>query len=57
MPPVSLVTALTREAGFTAPELVEALYERHRDPAAWHPYPNTETTLRALRDRGSRWPS
>ncbi|MGW8768087.1 HAD family hydrolase [Streptomyces sp. NPDC055815] len=48
----TVYTALTREAGLTDPELVEALYERHMSPAAWRPYPDTEATLGALRDRG-----
>ncbi|MFD5414134.1 HAD family hydrolase [Streptomyces nojiriensis] len=43
---------LTRAAGITDPELVQALYDRHMTPAAWRPYPDTEPTLRALRRRG-----
>ncbi|MEV7524757.1 HAD-IA family hydrolase [Streptomyces sp. NPDC091371] len=45
-------TALAAEAGLPGTELVEALYERHRTPAAWRPYADTETTLRELRRRG-----
>jgi HAD superfamily hydrolase (TIGR01509 family) len=30
----------------------DALYERHRDPAAWQPYPDAGEVLRALRERG-----
>lgn len=48
----AVYTALTREAGLTDPELVEALYERHMSPAAWQPYPDTAATLRELRRRG-----
>ncbi|MGW1884209.1 HAD family hydrolase [Streptomyces sp. NPDC001970] len=44
-------TALTREAGLQAPDLVQALYDRHMTPAAWRPYPDTEPTLRELRKR------
>ncbi|MFF8604937.1 HAD family hydrolase [Streptomyces sp. NPDC015346] len=44
-------TALAREAGLPSPELAEALYDRHRDPAAWLPYPDAESTLRELRGR------
>ncbi|WP_328792107.1 MULTISPECIES: HAD family hydrolase [unclassified Streptomyces] len=43
---------LTRAAGITDPELEQALYDRHKTPAAWRPYPDTVPTLRALRRRG-----
>ncbi|MFD5149008.1 HAD family hydrolase [Streptomyces sp. NPDC058401] len=45
-------TALTREVPLPAPELADALYERHWTPAAWRPYPDTAATLAALRERG-----
>lgn len=45
-------TALTREVPLPSPELADALYERHRTPAAWRPYPDTARTLAALRERG-----
>lgn len=45
-------TALTRQASLPYPELVDALYDRHRVPAAWRPYPDTEDTLKELRSRG-----
>ncbi|MDJ0380485.1 HAD-IA family hydrolase [Streptomyces sp. G-G2] len=45
-------TGLAREAGIAAPELAQALYDRHMAPAAWRPYPDTEPTLRELRRRG-----
>ncbi|CAM5484317.1 hydrolase [Streptomyces avidinii] len=45
-------TALTRDVELPAPELVDALYDRHRTPAAWRPYPDTARTLAALRERG-----
>nr|WSX51253.1 HAD-IA family hydrolase [Streptomyces sp. NBC_00974] len=44
-------TALTREV-VPSPELADALYDRHRTPAAWRPYPDTARTLAALRERG-----
>ncbi|GGT63150.1 HAD family hydrolase [Streptomyces lateritius] len=44
-------TALAREAGLPSPALAEALYDRHRDPAAWWPYPDAESTLKELRGR------
>ncbi|MER5415389.1 HAD family hydrolase [Streptomyces virginiae] len=43
---------LIHAAGVTDPELVRALYDRHMTPAAWRPYPDTGSTLRALRRRG-----
>lgn len=33
-------------------ELTRALYDRHRTPAAWRPYADTEATLGELRRRG-----
>ncbi|WP_404962005.1 HAD family hydrolase [Streptomyces sp. 147326] len=43
---------LARAAGLPAPELLQALYDRHMSPAAWRPYPDTGPTLRELRRRG-----
>ncbi|GAA4231134.1 HAD superfamily hydrolase (TIGR01493 family) [Streptosporangium album] len=45
-------TALARQASLPSPELADALYDRHRMPAAWRPYPDTESTLKELRRRG-----
>ncbi|MFI0821150.1 HAD family hydrolase [Streptomyces sp. NPDC021098] len=45
-------TALIEEARLPGAELTRALYDRHRTPAAWRPYPDTEATLRELRRRG-----
>ncbi|MGW2931361.1 HAD family hydrolase [Streptomyces sp. NPDC055722] len=45
-------TALTREAGWPSADLAEALYDRSQVSEAWHPYPDAEETLRALRGRG-----
>lgn len=45
-------TALIAEAGLPTAELAHALYDRHKAPAAWRPYPDTEATLRELRRRG-----
>jgi HAD superfamily hydrolase (TIGR01509 family) len=47
-------TALFRRADRVAPGISQALYERVMDPARWIPYPDTEPTLRALRERGLR---
>ena len=45
-------TALARQAALPWPGLEDALYERHRVPQAWHPFPDTTPALRLLRDRG-----
>ncbi|UED82807.1 HAD family hydrolase [Streptomyces profundus] len=37
-----------------APEVYDALYDRHREPDAWREYPDTRPVLRALRERGLR---
>lgn len=47
-------TALFSRAEARVPGIAPLLYERVMDPAAWVPYPDTEPTLRALRDRGVR---
>ena len=43
---------LFSRANATVPGIDGRLYERVMDPARWVPYPDTERTLRALRDRG-----
>lgn len=45
-------STLIEEAGLPRAELTQALYDRHKAPAAWRPYPDTGATLRALRRRG-----
>ncbi|MFD9301707.1 HAD family hydrolase [Streptomyces sp. NPDC060048] len=45
-------TALAREASLPSAELADALYDRHRTPPAWRPYPDTASTLATLRERG-----
>lgn len=45
-------TALALGASPPTPQLAHALYDRHRTPAAWRPYPDTAATLGALRARG-----
>ncbi len=44
-------TALAREAALPCPDLADALYDRTLTPAAWLPYPDTESTLKELRGR------
>jgi HAD superfamily hydrolase (TIGR01509 family) len=43
---------LFARANATVPGVDALLYERVMDPAKWVAYPDTERTLRALRDRG-----
>ncbi|GAA3388231.1 HAD-IA family hydrolase [Streptomyces roseoviridis] len=50
----AVYTALMREAGVTEPALCRALYERHKAPAAWHPYPDAARTLGELSRGGVR---
>jgi putative hydrolase of the HAD superfamily len=45
-------TALSRQVPLPDPRLHDALYDRHRTPAAWAPYPDAAEVLRALRERG-----
>ncbi|MFK8907110.1 HAD family hydrolase [Streptomyces sp. YS-3] len=47
-------TGLARTVTLPDPQLHTALYERHRTPAAWHPYPDAGAVLRGLRERGAR---
>ncbi|RBM18733.1 HAD family hydrolase [Streptomyces sp. PT12] len=46
-----LYVALSHQVPLPYPELYDALYERHWDPAAWHPYPDAEPVLRELARR------
>jgi putative hydrolase of the HAD superfamily len=43
---------LMRVSAIPIPELAQVLYNRHTEPAAWRPYPDTESTLRELRRCG-----
>ncbi|MEU0333441.1 HAD-IA family hydrolase [Streptomyces sp. NPDC006193] len=45
-------TGLSRQVRLPAPELHDALYERHMTPGAWSPYPDAAEVLRTLRERG-----
>ena len=45
-------TGLFERADSAVPGIATTLYERVMDPRAWIPYPDTEPTLHALRDRG-----
>jgi HAD superfamily hydrolase (TIGR01509 family) len=47
-------TALFERADRRVPDIATTLYERVMDPGAWIPYPDTASTLRALRERGVR---
>ncbi|MFE7466546.1 HAD family hydrolase [Streptomyces sp. NPDC057499] len=47
-------TALARQVALPDPGLYDALYERHRMPAAWQPYPDTAEVLGALHGSGVR---
>lgn len=47
-------TALFERAHTRVPDIATTLYERVMDPRAWIPYPDTASTLRALRERGVR---
>ncbi|MEU4896877.1 HAD-IA family hydrolase [Streptomyces sp. NPDC044780] len=47
-------TGLAREVPLPAPELYDALYDRHMEPAAWRPYPDAREVLGELRRRGVR---
>ncbi len=50
----ALYTGLARRVPLPRPDLYDALYDRHREPAAWHPYPDTAAVLRGLAERGVR---
>lgn len=45
-------TGLARQVALPDPGLYDALYDRHRTPAAWAPYPDAAEVLGALRDDG-----
>ncbi|MFF0789177.1 HAD family hydrolase [Streptomyces spiralis] len=45
-------TGLSRQVPLPDPALHDALYDRHKTPAAWSPYPDTSEVLRTLRERG-----
>ncbi|MDF6040792.1 HAD-IA family hydrolase [Streptomyces sp. JH14] len=47
-------TGLARQVALPDPGLYDALYDRHRSPAAWRPYPDAAEVLGALRARGVR---
>ncbi|MFF4357384.1 HAD family hydrolase [Streptomyces sp. NPDC001604] len=45
-------TGLSRQVALPDPGLHDALYDRHKTPAAWTPYPDATEVLAALRERG-----
>ncbi|MER6417845.1 HAD-IA family hydrolase [Streptomyces sp. NPDC001137] len=45
-------TGLSRQVALPDPALHDALYDRHRTPAAWTPYPDAAEVLQALCERG-----
>lgn len=47
-------TGLSRQVPLPDPALHDALYERHRTPDAWTPYPDAFDVLSTLGDRGVR---
>ena len=47
-----LYTGLSRQVDLPAAELHDALYDRHRTPVAWHPYPDAKQVLATLDARG-----
>lgn len=48
----ALYTGLARRVPLPDPAWYDALYDRHREPEAWRPYPDTATVLRTLAERG-----
>ncbi|MFI7274595.1 HAD family hydrolase [Streptomyces sp. NPDC049879] len=52
----AVYTALARRVPLpqpqTGPDVYDVLYDRHREPAAWQPYPDASDVLRGLRERG-----
>ncbi|MGP3967724.1 HAD family hydrolase [Streptomyces sp. 6N223] len=48
----ALYTGLARQVPLPRPELYDALYDRHREPGAWRPYPDAAAVLRELSARG-----
>ncbi|WP_367324989.1 HAD family hydrolase [Streptomyces sp. HUAS ZL42] len=49
----AVYTGLSRQVTLPDPKLHEALYDRHKTPAAWAPYPDAAEVLRTLRGRGT----
>ncbi|PSJ27940.1 hydrolase [Streptosporangium nondiastaticum] len=47
-------TGLAREVPLPRPEIYDALYERHLEPAAWRPYADAAGVLGELRQMGVR---
>ncbi|MFJ4478108.1 HAD family hydrolase [Streptomyces xanthochromogenes] len=45
-------TGLAREVALPDDRLYDLLYDRHKTPAAWRPYPDTGAVLAGLRERG-----
>ncbi|MGW1751276.1 HAD family hydrolase [Streptomyces sp. NPDC002092] len=45
-------TGLSRQVALPDAGLHDALYDRHKTPAAWTPYPDAAEVLHALRERG-----
>ncbi|MGR8011956.1 HAD family hydrolase [Streptomyces hypolithicus] len=45
-------TGLARQVALPHPRLYDALYDRHTNPAAWHPYPDSAEVLAELARRG-----
>ncbi|GGX95865.1 HAD family hydrolase [Streptomyces fructofermentans] len=45
-------TGASRSVDLPDPALHDALYDRHMEPAAWHPYPDAIGVLDGLRGRG-----
>jgi len=45
-------TGLSRQVPLPEPELHDALYDRHKTPAAWTPYPDAAEVLHRLCERG-----
>ncbi|GHI09613.1 hydrolase [Streptomyces cellostaticus] len=45
-------TGLSRRVPLPDPALHDVLYDRHKSPDAWSPYPDAAEVLRTLRERG-----
>lgn len=48
----AVYTGLSRQVDLPEPDLHDTLYDRHKTPAAWNPYPDAEPVLAGLRSRG-----
>ncbi|MEU9059656.1 HAD-IA family hydrolase [Streptomyces sp. NPDC048430] len=46
-------TGLARQVALPDPGLYDALYDRHKTPAAWQPYPDAAEVMRGLRRDGT----